>query len=165
MAANFGVKEFKRGFFDQKAIIKAMDKASRKAQSKMGAFIRRRAKSSLKYKDTSAVSGSPPFVHQGRRFTRKTKRKGIETQRPASPLRELLFFAYDVDKKTTIIGPAVWSSSKVKGVPGILEKGGSGSVLDQGVRKSASFAPHPFMMPALKAELPNFRELLRGSIS
>lgn len=160
-----GVKEFKKGFFDTKAIVRAMDQAQRKALSKMGAFVRRRAKSSLKYKDKSAVAGSPPFVHQSGRFTRTSKKKGIEVRKAASPLRELIYFAYDTSTRSVVVGPAIWPSARAKGVPGTLEKGGSGTTLDRGIKRSIHISPHPFMGPALEAEAPNFRETLRGMIN
>lgn len=46
----FNINQAKSNFFDRKKVVDAVDKATRNALSKLGAFIRQRAKSSLKYR-------------------------------------------------------------------------------------------------------------------
>ena len=50
-------------FFDRQAVKGRMTKANRKALSKAGAFIRRRARSSLRRRKKSSEPGRPPSVH------------------------------------------------------------------------------------------------------
>jgi hypothetical protein len=50
-------------FFDRQSVIDRMTKANRRALSKVGAFIRRRARSSLRRRKRRSQPGSPPSVH------------------------------------------------------------------------------------------------------
>ncbi len=117
----------KNAFFDSSAVIAMMDKKERQALSKAGAFIRRRSKSSLRYRKKASSAGSPPSVHRGA-FTKTTtnRKTGIEKKQAASPLKELIFFAFDATKKTTVIGPVIFRKSNL--VPRLLEGGGSTTI-------------------------------------
>ena len=53
------------GFFDRDAVLKATDKAQRMALSKFGAFVRTRARSSIRKRKGVAPAGSPPSSHTG----------------------------------------------------------------------------------------------------
>lgn len=104
------ITKFKGGFFDRPAVIKQMDAHARKALSKGGAFVRRTARQSLKYRNKAAPVGQPPSVH------RQSKGGG-------SPLKDLLFFAWDARRRSVVVGPAAFRGSAI--VPGVLEKGGA----------------------------------------
>jgi hypothetical protein len=110
-------------FFDSEAVIKAMDAKSRKALGKIGAYVRRTAKSSLKYRDGPSTPGTPPHVHRGAmvRHT-KNKKTGAVKTRGVSPLRELWFFGVDLNTMSVVVGPAIFR--KVNTVPMSLERGG-----------------------------------------
>jgi hypothetical protein len=146
-----GMKNF---FFDRAAVTDRLPPAERQALAKVGAFVRRRAKSSLKYGKRSSPPGRPPTVHKTSGFNRKKAAKGVTTRQPASPLRELLYFAYDRDRRSVVIGPALFRGKAGGGVvPAVLEYGGG------------DVSPHPYMRPALAAESPNaaptFKDLIR----
>ena len=53
----------KQLFFDRRLVQNRMSKANRKALSKAGAFIRRRARSSLRRRKRVSAPGQPPSVH------------------------------------------------------------------------------------------------------
>jgi len=106
------IASFKKSFFDVKAVADKIDPAVKRALSKIGAYTRRRDKSSLKYLDGPAAKGKPPHVHRRKRFTRKKTTKGVASQQAASPLRELIFFGYDDATKSVVIGPATYSSKQ-----------------------------------------------------
>lgn len=149
MADSFArVKSF---FFDRKEITSKLDPATRKALSKFGAFVRTRAKSSLKYGDKPSVPGKPPTVHRSRSFTRKKKSKGVVVQQPSSPLRELIFFSYDPATRSIVVGPTL--GGRNSGVPDVMEHGGSSVIAVDGKKRIAHYQPRPTMQPAFDTEL------------
>jgi hypothetical protein len=153
----------KDAFFDRAAVGDRVPPAIRQALSKFGAFVRKRAKSSLKYKDGTSAPGQPAAVHRSDRFTRTTKSKGKTKVQHASPLRELLFFSFDQAQRSVVIGPA--AGGPRSGAPENLEKGGQAVVGRGAARRSVSIRARPTMGLAFAAELPsapdNFRDLIR----
>lgn len=154
-----------KAFFDTKAVTDRLDPATRKALSKFGAFVRQRDKSSLKYKDGTAPPGQPPFVHRSTGYTksRKNKKTGLTKTEQASPLRELIFFAYDANTKSVVIGPVLGGSQS--GAPRTIEEGGNATVRrENGKVVSVHVRPHPHTKPAFDTELGkvggNFRNIL-----
>ncbi len=188
----FDFAAVRESFFDAEAVMKSMDRKERQALSKMGAFTRRRAKSSLRYRNAASLPGSPPSVHRGA-FTRTkiNKKTGEKKTQKASPLRELLFFG--VNGKSVVIGPALFRRSNT--VVQALEKGGDvvtskpapaperqkakstaqaeayrrkildGSIIvpkRERIRATVHIAKRPTMVPAMEAELPKFVHLMKG---
>lgn len=153
------VGAFKSSFFDADVVIRAMDRTTRKALSKAGAFIRQRAMTSIrKAPKANARTG---IVARGRR------KKGVvvvdAVARPGEPpyghgdqkLKRLLFFAYDADAQSVIIGPAKFQNAHGGG-PEFLEYGGSTVLRNRkGKTRPAVFHGNPVMAPALEAEMPN----------
>jgi hypothetical protein len=121
------VSQFKVIFFDR-AISVAVDRGAKRGLSRFGAFVRTRDKTSLKYRKKASEPGRPPSVHRSTGFTReKTNRKtGAVSRQPVSPLRELTFFGYDADRKSVVIGAAIFPRSKAGPgvVPERIEYGG-----------------------------------------
>jgi hypothetical protein len=76
-------------FFDRAAVKNRMTKANRKALSKAGAFIRRRARSSLRRRKKPSPPGQPPSVHTNDRV---------------ATLKNVLF-AYDPHNESLVVGP------------------------------------------------------------
>ena len=162
---NVTISGAKAGFFDSPKIIAKLEKGQRRALSRCGAYVRQTAKNSLKYKPvkSDAPAGSPPFVHRSERFTRTTvnKKTGASKTRPTSPLKELLFFSYDEASKSVVIGPAIFRQASRKNylVPSVLEMGGTVPAKQRGNRiVPTQIAPHPYMNPALRKELPKFSQ-------
>lgn len=135
------LREIKAGFFDTQAVKNAVSAANRKALSKFGAFVRRRAQTSIRKSKKSAQPGEPPKSHEG-------------------SLRRLIFFSLDLNRLSVIIGPVKFRKGDA---PRLLEKGGTTTrpTKTKGMR-TLRYRGNPFMAPAAKAELPNFGELLRS---
>ena len=155
MAFEFTLKELKDGFFDTNAVMSAAEKEYRKAAARFGAFTRRRMKSSLKYKPGESKPGQPPHVHRNtRNYTRPKKAKdGTTTRQQVSPLRELIFFAFDKETESVVIGPVKFGGQGGP-VPGLLEQGGAGTfkASRSGERKRGVWSARPFVKPAGDAE-------------
>lgn len=147
-------------FFTAAGVRDQVDAATRRVLSKFGAFVRRRAKSSLKYKDGAAPPGQPPHVHRTTRFTVRAGKKGAKKQQPASPLRELIYFSFEPATRSVVIGPALGGSRS--GAPEKLEKGGVAKSSDG---RAVVVRPRPTMRPAFEIELRrvgnDFRAVIR----
>lgn len=170
MSFGFSFTAMRSGFLDRPAVMKAMNKKSLSAQRRMGAFVRRSAKSSLRYRKKASAPGSPPSVHRGAMSLTKTNRKGVTKTVGASPFRELLFFAYDSARKSTVVGQVVFRKSNR--VIRVQEHGGdidvtrlvfpSSSQRAKRERVTIKLPPRPTMKPALAANMKKFPELFRG---
>lgn len=98
-------------FFDRRAVIDALGRANAMALSKAGAFIRRSAKGSIRYAKSPSKPGRPPHAHE-------SKKGGKD-----SPLRELIFFAYDDRTASLVVGPTPFRGPAI--APRVLELGGA----------------------------------------
>lgn len=149
-------------FFTEDSVKRLIDKKTRKALSKIGAFVRQRAKSSIKYREGHSAPGQPPHAHKGR-FSRKNK--GGKAK-PFSPLRDLIFFAAaggtngrlsitSSSNQSVVVGPVEFTATRNKSylIPQVLEQGGFISSLVGGRREQHRYEPRPFMKPALDAEV------------
>lgn len=149
----------KKLFFTSDAVLKLVDRKTRRALSHFGGFTRRVAKNSIRYGDGTAPPGRPPVAHRSKNFKRKKKsrRGGVAsvTLQALSPLRELIFYAYDSVRKGVVIGPVKFAS-KVGGAvaPRALELGGpTRRMLRSGRVVPITVKPHPYMRPAFDAAL------------
>lgn len=167
MALEVTIRGVKASFFDSEKVLKAVKKGAVKALSKCGAFVRREAKSSIRYATKSATPGQPPKAHRGR-LTRTSKKKdGTVTTRQVSPLKELIYFAYDERTGSVVSGPADFKNraSRAYRVPTLMEQGGTVAVRTPKALKVARYPGNPFMAPALRrvqAKFPAmFQDLMR----
>ena len=169
----FDFAKLKESFFDSAKVMAKVNAGKRKVLSKMGAFVRTRARSSMRKRKRSAAAGAPPSVHAGQ-------------------LKNLLFFSWDDRTESVVIGTVPLSGDAV--VPGLMERGGeltipaiapggkratasqaaafkrmiaSGAIArpERTARKTVKYQAHPFMQPALEAERPRFAEQLKGLIA
>lgn len=155
-------------FFDAAAVLKAVDAAERRVLSRMGAFVRTRARSSIRTRKASSRPGEPP-----------TNRTGL--------LKKFLFFGYDPGTRSVVVGPAAFKSRPT--TPHLLEFGGTagrrevrlggrwvtarrqggpprGRLAGVATRVVGTpFAARPFMRPAEAAERPKFAGLFKGSVN
>lgn len=104
-----GVLKVKAVFFDRRAVIDRVGRAKAAVLSKSGAFIRRTAKGKIRYAKSASKPGNPPHAHRGKYGS--------------SPLRELIFFAYDERTNSVVIGPTPFSGAAI--APRVLELGGT----------------------------------------
>jgi len=164
----------KRMFFDRQAVIDAVGAAEAKVFAKGGAFVRRRARSSLRRSSRTSRPGEPPKGKTGK-------------------LRDYVFFSFDPARRTVLVGPARIVTRNngrdgrpVAGTePEVLETGGQVTLLEvlKGGKwlrptrrdrtqlsrlptryRKVDIAARPFMRPALEAEAARFPELFRNAV-
>lgn len=164
-----GVKaDIKQFFFDRLKVANALERAEKRALSKFGAYVRRADQTSIRYRKKSSAAGSPPSAHASQGFTRqrKNRKTGAVSRQPKSPLRELIFFAWDPAKKSVVIGPVPFNNSKVgAGVaPKLIEEGGTGPGMSDGKRVMKRYAARPHTGPAFRKVLPQAAKLFKDQI-
>lgn len=139
-AGNFA--SIKGQFFDRKAITDGIDPAAKKALSRAGAFIRTRARSSIRKRKAASAPGQPPSSHEG-------------------SLKRLLFFSYDSGSRSVVIGPVPFREGTA---PRLLEEGGVTTIVRKSRPRSAYYRPRPYMGPAFQAERGKIAEQFKDSI-
>src|SRR5260221_9162328 len=96
----FDLAQIKGLFFDRDLVLGKAEKASVKVLARFGAFVRRRARSSIKplpkraktrekrgiSADGTSAPGNPPVSHKG-------------------TIRDFIFFSYDPTSNNVVIGP------------------------------------------------------------
>lgn len=154
MAVGIGMKinAAKTQFFDR-AVTSRVDPAKRKVLSKFGAFTATRAKRSIRQRKKTSPPGKPPHSHTGL-------------------LRRFIFFAYEPNRESVVIGPALLNRRKNGRALELLEYGGevkgnaevaiTEKTRDKRGRSSVNrrrikvdrrvYQPRPFMGPAFEAE-------------
>ena len=166
--------DVKKLFFDRAAMQKGMAKAKLKFLGKAGAFVMRRARTSIRSSKKISQPGQPPRAH-GQKL-----------------LKRNIFFALDKAREMTLVGPLFLNQinrdqdgQPTKGtVPNVLEYGGTIKILEvfkfgrwqradqRSTRRNAGLptrirvvhiAARPFMGPALEKEKPNFPAMLAGT--
>lgn len=146
------VNKAKAGFFDRKKVIAATTRAERQVLSKFGAYTRQRARTSIRKSNKTSTPGKPPYSHE------------------PHLLRNLIFFVYEPEQHSTIIGPARLNQ-RVGNAPEALEKGGPSEVLFRDRKtggaktiKKVNIKKRAYMQPAFDAEKQNMDRLWSNSI-
>lgn len=145
-----------RGFFDRPAVEKRVDRRTRQVHAKFGAFVRQRARSSIRSRKRTSAAGQPPSSHVG-------------------TLKKLIFFVSEPGPPPNVlIGPTLTNQSvraamaKSGTVPEVLEKGGQITLTErvkgQWQKRTVTIEPRPYMQPAFEAELPKLPGMWRDSI-
>jgi len=137
------LKSAKEGFFDRAKVVGAVGKATRQVLSRFGAFVRQRAKTSIRNKKGTSPPGSPPYSHVGL-------------------LRRFILFAFDPQRQSVVIGPTQLRETSV--APRILEHGGDATVDTPIGPHPARYEPRPFMQPAFEQEKGKLPDLWRNSV-
>jgi hypothetical protein len=161
-------------FFDRPAVLNRMERATARSLAKAGAFVRRRAISRLRRRKRYSRPGESPSIHS--------------TDRLATLKR--ILFGFD-GRYTVVVGPVGLNQKQyVAGritagtVPATLEFGGQVGIREKLVGRKwlpigrrrprtgqptrvrmATYAPRPYMGPALEAERDKFPQLWARSIS
>jgi hypothetical protein len=157
----FTISAAQGNFFDSKKVRLAVDKSRRQILSRMGAFVRQRAITSIR---------KPPKTRRREAKTGRFAKAAGQISRPGMPpyshrglLRKFLFFAYDPERQSVVIGPA--RLNKPGNAPESLEYGGESAIAGRNGRtRKIDVRARPFMGPALDKELPNFPDLWRNSV-
>ncbi|MFO1046038.1 MAG: hypothetical protein U0941_30030 [Planctomycetaceae bacterium] len=162
---------FRESFFDRSEVIQRIGRAKAKGLSRAGAYVRRRAQSSIRRPRRCLLSELSPerqgiFAQQQRTADRNgtpqpllpyaASRPGEPPRTPTGKLPKTILFALDQAEDAVVIGPVLTSGSSVR-VPSTLEFGGRETIFGT----SVTIEPRPFMQPALEAELhriPSFFE-------
>jgi hypothetical protein len=122
-------------FFDREYVIKRLGAARVKVLSKAGAFIRRSAQTSMRYRRGASQPGTPPHAH---------KESG-------ALLRSLLFFSYDESTDSVVVGPVAVRKAEA---PRLNEFGGTiKRTYGPAKGKVVRYPKRAFMAPALKKEM------------
>ena len=137
-------------FFDRPKVRKAVDRGKRRALSRAGAFIRQRARTSIRRRRRSSRPGEPPSSHTGL-------------------LRRFILFGYDRQRDSVVVGPVGFRRSQA---PNVLEFGGRTIVESGRARRSGRarkkrtvrIAARPYMRPALEKERSNLPAVWRNSV-
>lgn len=137
--------EIKRMFFDRQAVVSKVDAATRRVLSKFGAFVRRSAKSSIRKRKKPAPPGQPPSSHTGL-------------------LKKFIFFGYDADRRSVVIGPTRLNQKGRGEAPPLLEYGGKATLVRRGKKKRVTYQARPYMGPAFEKEKPQLPAMWRGSV-
>lgn len=131
----------KQWFFDRAGVLAALDRPMKKILSRFGAFVRRRAQTSMRVRRRSSPPGQPPSAH-----TRL--------------LRDHIYFGFDPAARSVVIGPV--RLGRLPGTaPAALETGGYSR--DHNGRR-VYIRARPYMQPALRRELPQLPPLWRNVI-
>ena len=138
--------KFKLQFFDSRAVISKVDRATRRVLSKFGAFVRRTAKGSIRKRKKSSEPGKPPSSHTGL-------------------LKKFIWFGYEPEHQTVVIGPAALDGHSRGTAPELAEHGGFGMVLKKGKPVRRRYRARPFMGPALDKEQPKLSAMWRDSVN
>lgn len=142
MEVSMTLKHYKSAFFDRDAVLKEMTKKEKKVFSKIGAFIMRRARKSLKKGKRKHLAGTPggaPASH-------------------TEKLRKSVLFAWDSATRSVVVGPYLFGGGPTRPtVPELLEYGGRSS------ETGKTYHAFPYMRPAAAAELPKLPQMWRDA--
>lgn len=170
------LSQVKKTFFDPNAVMSQAEKAEQKILSKFGAFVRQRARSSIRRRKRVSNPGQPP-----------SNRSGF--------LKDNIFFVYDRANHSVLIGPILLNIVFLNGdgkpvtgvVPEVLERGGQIGIIEWFLpvaqkwvradlrfrrnrqdwkrrRRTVTIAARPYMQPAFQKELPKAPALWTNSI-
>ena len=138
----------KQMFFDKAAVLRAADEAAPRVLSRFGAYVRTTARHSIRKRKAVSRPGSPPSSHTGL-------------------LRRFIFFGYDRERKSVVIGPQRLNA-KVGDAPAALEHGGVSTVVEgrRGRRRKrrVRIAQRPYMGPAFEKEKPKLPAMWQNSV-
>lgn len=181
------IAAFKAGFFDRPAVERKADAATRRVLSRMGAFVRRRAQSSIKTKRGPSAPGSPPHAHRSYESDPRKDRTGKSRTRYF--FRDSILFALDPSGPSVVVGPFLFNKSPTNpAVPQLHEFGGTlagngrvtwiankpgrnaqGRFVTAGKTRvvltgAVRYPARPYMRPALLAERGKFAGLFRDQV-
>ena len=126
------LESVKQSIIDRKKVMDAAARLSNKNLGKIGAFVRRRAKSSIRDRKRVSEPGRPPSSHTGL-------------------IKQFIFFVVEAYAKNVIIGPILLNRRSPSTLPA-LEHGGETLIMRHKKPVRISIAARPFMKPAFDAE-------------
>lgn len=186
--AGKSLAQWKALFFDRKAVQDAAGRGTVRALGRFGAYVRRSAQTSMRYRKSASPPGQPPSAHKSKRRA-ALKRMG-KAKHNGALLREFLYFAYDPKARSVVVGPLGFRTRGGKTVPELHESGGeraayrgetmavknpagrdprTGRFFSRGVHPvkvtgTVRYPRRPFMAPALKRTAAKFPQQFRDSL-
>jgi hypothetical protein len=157
-------KAAQSGFFDREAVTDRLDAATRKNFNEFGRLVRARAQRSILIREGSASPGQPPHGHKSGFRERRSRSTGRVRTRRVSLLREFIFYSFDQQSKSVVVGPVRLNGTISSESLPALEYGGPSTAKIKGKRRRIRVAAHPFMRPAAAAELPQLPAMWRDSV-
>lgn len=166
-----------RFFFDRQAVISRLDRMERRVLSKFGAFVRRRARSSVRRPRRKTLAEMSPeeraSFELAKRISkyegRPAPKKPLASSRPGEPFRDVtgearknILFGYDPDRHSVVTGIR---KTKSGGAVEALEYGGTSRITggrDKG--KLVYIEPRPVVNPARDEELPGLPAMFRDQL-
>jgi hypothetical protein len=163
-------------FYDRagrERIFEGVDRARHKSLNRAGALIRTIARRSLKPARRKSV-GEMTDREVSRWFRqldewRMRGKTGPKPRRPFAPskpgepprshvgfLKKFLYYAFDPQSQSVVVGPAALPQISTPGVPGILEYGG--------VSEGSRIEARPYMRPAEQLARRDYTEVWRDAI-
>ncbi len=127
------LESVKQTMLDQKRIVDAAEMATFRALSRFGAFVRQRAKTSMRRRKAISDPGEPPSTHLGL-------------------IRDNVLFEVERAAKNVVIGPMQLNKSSPMALSA-LEHGGQTIIMRRGKALEVQVAARPFMQPAFDKEL------------
>lgn len=169
-----------RVFFDSKLLEGKLDKATKAVLSKFGAYVRTFSRRSMRKARMVRLSEMDSDERDRYELQKKINKhagkpapkRRLAASEPGKPprvrqgdLKKFLFFSYDTNQKSVVVGPERLSKRSGR-TPQLMEKGGR-VTMDFGPNKGKSFhiAARPYMQPALTEELPKLEPLWRDRIN
>jgi len=159
--------KMRKFFFDSPKVLRAVDRATRRVLMRAGASVRLTARNKLRPARRLKEDEMTDEQLKIKRIAEFNNRTFMPLKasdpgepprvRPASPLKRLLFFAYDFVKKTVVVGPAKFDA-KTQNELDVLEYGGYSKNLNKYVDA------RPFMVPSLTERQKEIANMWRNSI-
>lgn len=132
-------------FFDSPKVLRSVDTATRKVFSRFGAFVRRTARGSIRKRNKASRPGQPPSSHTGL-------------------LKRFIFFGYDTNRRSVVIGPTRLTENHRGDAPSALEYGGTATLGQNKDKTCVRIRPRPFMGPAFEKEQTKLPTLWKNSV-
>lgn len=153
--------KFKLQFFDRQSITDPAEKAAARNLSKMGAYVMRSARKSIKSKDGPSRPGTPPHAHS----KYEVEGKGGKTK-TRYRFRDSILFGR-APGGGLVVGPVFKQGSRGNPtVPESLEFGGMTTIGGKTrPTRNLKIRRRPFMRPALDANVNKFADLFRNAIT
>lgn len=182
--------QWKEFFFDREIVRKKIGSKQATALARFGAYVRRTAQTSMRYRKSASPPGTPPSAHKSKRLA--ALKKAGRSRNNGALLRELLLFAYDAGRKSAVVGPLGFKARGGTPVPALHEYGGSrtgakgdsipvknpagrdprtGRFYSRGVHwvdvtgKTIRYPARPYMRPALEKTKAKFVESFRNLLT
>lgn len=139
------VNAAKSMFFDRVLVESAVNRATIKALSKMGAFIRTSARSSIRKRKKPSKPGQAPSSHTGL-------------------LKKFIFFGYQAQTGSVVVGPAKLNGTLAPESLETLEFGGTAEIRGRRETREVPIEARPYMGPAMTKNLPKFPTLWANQV-